>query len=140
MGALLVEAEQAGAVEDDEEGAELVQRRRGDWVDDAERGERDEEGDEGESAEEILIDDAQRAVAQYEKTRQVAKVVAHEGDVGRLDGDVAAQRAHRYAEIARGEGGRVVHAITDHEDAAAGGFEATNLGEFFLGQAFGAEP
>ncbi len=49
---------------------------------------------------------------------QVVEVVAHERDVGGFDGDVAADGAHRDADVGGRERRSVVDAVADHRDRA----------------------
>ena len=54
---------------------------------------------------------------------QAVEAVGHERDVGALEGDVGAGRAHGDADAGGGERGRVVDAVADHRDRAGLAFE-----------------
>jgi hypothetical protein len=132
-----VEAEEAGAVEDDEKRTELVEKRGGDGVDEAERGKRDGDDDEGEAAEQILVDDADGLGGEQEQIREATEVTGHEGDVRGVDGDVVSKSSHGHAEVAFCEGGRVVEAIAHDHDFSAWGFEDADVIHFILREAVG---
>ena len=68
---------------------------------------------------EVLVHLADRAAADRDGGGDVERVGAHEHDVGGLDGDVGAG-ADRDADVGLGERGRVVDAVADHRDLAAG--------------------
>jgi hypothetical protein len=74
-----------------------------------------------------LVHLAQRAAADRDGGRDVERVGAHQDDVGGLDGHVGAG-ADRDADVSLGECGRVVDAVADHGDGAAGGMELGDLG------------
>ncbi len=61
-----------------------------------------------------------RSVARAEphRVRQLREVVGHQGDVGRLERDVAAGGAHGDADVGGGERRGVVDAVADHRDRA----------------------
>ena len=125
--------------EDDEEGAELVEKGGSDRTDETEGREGDGDDDEGESAEQVLVDDADGAGGEHEQIGEAAEVVRHEGDVRGVDGDIVPEGAHGDSEIAFREGGRVVQSVADDHDPASGGFEGADVGEFAFREAVGFE-
>ena len=66
----------------------------------------------------VGADGAHRRAAQAQRKRQLRQVVAHERDVGRFEGGVAADGAHHDADIGGGQRRRVVDAVADHRDTA----------------------
>ena len=68
---------------------------------------------------------------------QCGDVVAHERDVGGIDGDVAARAAHGDAHRGAFEGGRVVDAVAHHAHGRAFALEALDGGQLVLGEAVG---
>src|SRR5207248_650247 len=115
-------ADKAGAVEDDDQGACGVHGGGGDGRDLTEGSERHAADDEGHAEEEVLIDHGTRAAGELDEKWQAAEVIVHERDGGAVNGDFAARRAHGDADVARGQGGRVVYAIPDDRDFVAFGF------------------
>ena len=95
--------------------------------------------DENETAQHVLIDDAQRLVGEREKMRNAAKIARHQRDVGSLNGHVASERAHRDAQIAGRERGRVVHAVADHHNFAAVSLQLVHRFLLLLRQTIGLE-
>ena len=57
---------------------------------------------------------ADRRAAEPNRERQARQFVAHQRHVSGLERRVAADGAHRDADIRRRQGGRVVHAVADH--------------------------
>jgi hypothetical protein len=71
------EAQQTRAIENDKERAEFVDECGGDWRDQSYAGEHDGGGDENETAQHVLIDDAQRFVRERKKMRDATKITRH---------------------------------------------------------------
>src|SRR5690606_4475812 len=65
---------------------------------------------------------------------QVAQVLAHQRDVGGLDGHVGAHRAHRDTEVGGGQGGGVVDAVADHRHRAVAAQLADEAGLVLVSQ------
>src|SRR5690606_22722509 len=67
----------------------------------------------------VLLDDAHDAAAQLDGHGYFVQPVLHQDDVGRFHGHVGARRAHRDADVRRGQGGGVVDAVTNHGHGVA---------------------
>jgi hypothetical protein len=85
---------------------------------------------------EVLDHLAVGALRQADDGDDVARVVAHEDDVGGLDGDVGAG-ADGDADIGLGQGGRVVDAVADHRHRRALGLQLADLGGLVAGEDLG---
>lgn len=68
---------------------------------------------------------------------QPAEIVGHQRDVGGLQRDVAARRAHGDAEIGPGQRGRVIDPVANHRHPAASGGQPGDPVALVLGQQFG---
>ena len=64
--------------------------------------------------------------------RQPPQVIVHEGDGRAVDGDLAARRAHRDADVTRRERRGVVHPVADHGHAIAFEFRRANKFHFLV--------
>ncbi len=87
-------------------------------ADEADDGGRDQECDHAEAEVQVLADDPARLAAEPDHDRQLGEVVAHQRDVGGLEGDVGTGSAHGDADGGVGEGRGVVDAVADHGDLA----------------------
>ncbi len=75
-----------------------------------------------------------RGARQADERRNLAQVVVHQGDVGRLDSGVGAGRTHGETNVGTRKGGRVVDAVPHHADLAPTADEALNSLELVFGQ------
>src|SRR5476651_1725790 len=127
---LLAFAHEARAVENHDKRADDVQNRGGDRPDVAECRRRQPDDDEAHAERKILVDYGARAARKFHEKRQPAQVVVHQRNRRAVDRDFAARRAHRDADVARRERGRVVHAVADDRDFVA--FQFHRADEFNL--------
>ena len=74
---------------------------------------------------------------QTNKEWQTAEVIIHQSDRRAVDCHFASSGAHRNPDIARGQSGRVIHAIANHRHSVSAGFHLANKFNLILGQAFG---
>ena len=84
------------------------------------------------AAEQVLVDEPERLAREADQGGQPVKIAVHEGDVGGLDGEVAAEGSHGDAHVACGECGCVVDAVSDHRDAVALFLELADDGQILL--------
>ena len=71
----------------------------------------------------------------FTEERQAAQVVVHQRNRRAVDRHFAARRAHRDADVARRERGRVVHAVADDRDFVAFQFHRADKFHLVLRQA-----
>ena len=116
-----------------------MDERRGDGRDQPDAGKNNGRADEDETAEHVLIDNSKRFVGEREEVRHAIEIAGHERDVGGLNGDIAAERAHRDAEIAGGERGRIIHPVAYDHDFAAAVFHFLHRLLFLFRQTIGLE-
>ena len=83
------------------------------WKPEAEGGNNQHENN-GKSEAKILINDPPGAAGEGEGEDDIFKVVAHQYNIGRFHGYICASRTHGDAHSGRGEGGGIVHSISDH--------------------------
>ena len=126
-------AEEAQRVGDDDERRAFVEDDGGSDADEPDEGGRDQEGDHAEAEEQVLADDPAGLAAETDDDRELGEVVAHERDVGGLEGDVGAGGTHGDADGGVGQGGGVVDAVADHGDLALLGAEPFDGGDLVLG-------
>ena len=86
-----------------------------------------------ERPEEVLLDVTHDAARKADGGDSVEEVAPHEHRVCAVDGDIRA-RTDGNAEICLYEGGRVVHAVTDHGDAVALPLQPLHMGALFCGK------
>ena len=76
------------AVEQDQEGADVVEEGAGEGGEDSGAGEEDHDEAYAEGEDDVLIDNVAGLARQLDYIGDVGEVVVHEGDVGALDGGV----------------------------------------------------
>ena len=129
--------QQQRGIHDDDDGAGVVHERAHDGVQDAGHGQRDGDEVEPERESHVQLDGGHHALRDGQQVGQCGDVVAHERDVGGIDGDVAARAAHGDAHRGAFEGGRVVDAVAHHAHGRAFALEALDGGQLVLGEAVG---
>ena len=108
-------------------------------------GERDEDTDDAEAEVQVLFDGAAGSAGEADSGGQAGEAIGEQGDVGGLEGDIAAGGAHGHPDIGGCQRGGVVDAIADHCDAVGrcecvdgvhlvGGQEAAVGGGLFVWQ------
>jgi hypothetical protein len=111
-------AHEAGAVENHDERTGVVQDRRDDRVQPTKRRRAQTADDEQNTPNrKVLVDDRARAARELHEERQPAQIIVHQRNRRAVDRHFAARRAHRDADVACRQRGRVIHAVTDHGNA-----------------------
>ena len=86
--------------------------------------------------EKVLVDHRAGAVGELHQEWQPAQVVVHQCNGRAVDGHFAARGAHGDADVAGGQSGRVVYAITNHSYLVALGLHGAHEVHFVLRQTF----
>lgn len=73
---MLVETQEPGAIENDEEGAELVQDGGEDGADQTQCGNDDEDGDENETPEQVLVDNTEGVFTEREEPGKAVEMLS----------------------------------------------------------------
>ena len=95
----------------------------------------DEGGDDHSGQHEVLQHDRACPSGVLDEVGEMGEAVAHDRDVGGLDGDVAASCSHGDADIGSGERWCVVDAVADHRDRAVAA-QLFDGDEFVAGEQF----
>ena len=99
---------------------------------------RNQHDDRAERNDQILPDDAPRALAQAKRGEKIFQPVVHQDHVGLLQRGIRTARAHRHADVSGGEARRVVHAVADHRDVFSLPAQFVDGRDFLLRLQFGA--
>src|SRR5699024_11247349 len=83
--------------------------------------------------EQVWADGAGCGTGESDRVGDRVEVVAHQDDVGRLQGDVGAGDDAE-AEVRGGQGGRVVDAVPDHRHPVTGPLQLLDRGDLLRGQ------
>ena len=116
----VAEDQQPHRVEQDQQRADLVEDRRGDRAEDAQRRQEHRHGVEPEGeADDVLPDDPHRGPGQLDQGGKVAQRIAQEDQVARLGREVGADAPQRDPGVGLGQRRRVVDAVADHRHVPA---------------------
>src|SRR6266704_6079272 len=129
-------AHESGAIEDHQERAARVHRRGPNRWHFPKRGQGHTANNKGYSEEEVLVDHRARAVGELHQEWQSAQVVVHQRNSRAMNGHFAARGAHGDADVASGQRGRIVYAITDDSYFVALGLHGAHELDLILWQTF----
>lgn len=119
MPARIFDGQQEEGVQDDEDGARVVDQGAGDGVQHAGGGQDCRQCIQEQGDDDVRLNLLQDVAGEGQQVRDAADVVLHKDHVGRFDGDIRPDTTHGDSGVGRAEGDRVVDAVADHTDPMA---------------------
>ena len=129
--------QQKSRIEDDEDGTGIVDKRSGHGIQDARHGQHDSCEVQAHGKRQIIADGLHHMLGEGKEMRQFLDFIIDKGNIGRIDGDVTANTAHRDADARSLEGRGIVDAIANHADRQRRFFHLPYGRKLCLGQTGG---
>lgn len=105
----------------------------------AENGERNGKEVDAHGERDADLDGFYRCIGKTFQVRNLGNVIAHQGDVGGFDRNVASHAAHRNANLGRFQCRRIVNAVTDHTNGPVFLLQSHDVFHLLLGQKLGSD-